>query len=291
MKNMKNMIRELQTKVASMPVNHLGALSVDEVCNMLNVYDKGDVIALIDTLNKECVLQYKYKFICDCGERNIAYQHKLDHEKYVCPICGKEYDEKEIKTNSEILIDVDKEAIMSLESLNETLSDRSSENSKIITIKNDNNTKSQEKGDMEIFIGSSSEQKEYMDEIATQLEELNCKPLKWNSTGKGIFPPGETTIDALNAIAKRVEAAIFIFSEDDKIWNEKSGLGETATVRDNVLFEYGLFMGAKGKNNVCIVQKGKTKSISDLQGITYIDAEKGEMHTRNKLKDWLGNIK
>ena len=50
-------------------------------------------------------------------------------------------------------------------------------------------------------------------------------------------------------------------------------------------------MGAKGKNNVCIVQKGKTKSISDLQGITYIDAEKGEMHTRNKLKDWLGNIK
>lgn len=68
---------------------------------------------------------------------------------------------------------------------------------------------------------------------------------------------------------------------------EESSLEENSTVRDNVLFEYGLFAGALGKENVCFVCKGHPKLASDLKGITYIDGDLRELPIKNKLKDWL----
>lgn len=143
----------------------------------------------------------------------------------------------------------------------------------------------QEQKVMEIFMGSSSEAKDYMEEIGAKIEELEAKPLLWNATGKGIFIPGTNTIDSLIAISKRVQAAVFIFNADDKIWNDKSALESSDTVRDNVLFEYGLFMGALSKENVCFVCKGKPKLASDLKGITYIDGDLGDIQVKLKLKD------
>ena len=84
----------------------------------------------------------------------------------------------------------------------------------------------------------------------------------WTETGKGIFVPGTNTIDALIDITKKVQAAVFIFNVDDTTWNENSALEEAKTVRDNVLFEYGLFTGALGKNKVCFVCKGRPKVAS-----------------------------
>lgn len=127
--------------------------------------------------------------------------------------------------------------------------------------------------------------------IALKLEELNAEPLLWNASGKGIFIPGTNTIDALIAIANRVQAAIFIFNADDKVWNDKSALDSSDTVRDNVLFEYGLFMGALSKENVCFVCKGNPKLASDLKGITYIDGDLGPTQVKFKLRDWLNAIK
>ena len=63
------------------------------------------------------------------------------------------------------------------------------------------------------------------------------KPLLWNSAGDNIFSPNKTTIDSLIEITKRVQAAIFIFNADDKIWHHNS-LKESKTVRDKALFEY-----------------------------------------------------
>ena len=103
--------------------------------------------------------------------------------------------------------------------------------------------------------------------------------------------PGTNTIDSLIAISKRVQAAVFIFNADDKIWNDKSALESSDTVRDNVLFEYGLFMGALSKENVCFVCKGKPKLASDLKGITYIDGDLGDIQVKLKLKDWINEMK
>ncbi len=148
--------------------------------------------------------------------------------------------------------------------------------------------KQEGKNEMEIFMGSSSsEANDFMEEIAVKLEELDTQPLLWNETGKGIFIPGTNTIDALLAITKRVGAAIFIFNADDKTWNDKSALETLDTVRDNVLFEYGLFMGALGKEKVCFICKNQPKVASDLKGITYIDGNDSLTKIKLKLKDWL----
>lgn len=148
----------------------------------------------------------------------------------------------------------------------------------------------QEKSNMEIFMGSSLEAKNYMDEIAVKMEELGVTPLLWNAVGKNIFIPGTNTIDALIDITKRVQAAVFIFNADDKRWNERSALEISDVVRDNVLFEYGLFTGALGKERVCFVCKGKPQIASDLKGITYIDGEVGEAQVKLKLRDWINAI-
>lgn len=63
------------------------------------------------------------------------------------------------------------------------------------------------------------------------------------------------------------------------------------TTRDNVLFEYGLFVGKKGRNNVVFICKNKPKIASDLKGITYIDADNGDFHMKVELKDWLESLK
>ncbi|MBQ6026052.1 MAG: nucleotide-binding protein [Lachnospiraceae bacterium] len=155
-------------------------------------------------------------------------------------------------------------------------------------------TKSKEKErnekQMNIFIGSSSEAKEYMHEIAGKIEELGHKPILWDDQSADIFCPGTNTIDAIIDISKKVNAAVFIFNADDKVWNERSKLSSKGydSVRDNVLFEYGLFVGALGKEKVCFVCKNNPKLASDLVGITYIDGNKGNEAVRSKLKTWIG---
>ena len=131
------------------------------------------------------------------------------------------------------------------------------------------------------------EAKDFMEDVALKLQELGCDTLMWTDTGKGIFVPGTNTIDALIEITKRVEAAIFIFNADDKTWNKNSSLEGASTVRDNVLFEYGLFTGALGKKKVCFVCKDHPEVATDLKGITYIDGNQKSLIIKNKLKDWI----
>ncbi len=143
---------------------------------------------------------------------------------------------------------------------------------------------------MEIFLGSSVEAKEFMEEIALKLQELGNDTLMWTDVGKGIFVPGSNTIDALIDITKRVQAAIFIFNADDEKWNETSSVAKKWTVRENVIFEYGLFVGELGKKRVCFVCKGYPEIATDLKGITYIDGNQRPLIIKNKLKDWINGM-
>ena len=64
--------------------------------------------------------------------------------------------------------------------------------------------------------------------------------------------------------------AIFVFSPDDitKIRNS-----EFLTVRDNVIFELGLFMGALGRERTFVVKprSQKIKGPSDLLGLSPVE--------------------
>lgn len=283
----QNLIKEIQEKVKWQSVNSLGNLYPEDIIEWLEVSEE-EAKELIEFLHNQRVLFYKYRIKCDCGERNTVYENTLNRGKSLyCNICGHDFSRKDLEERAEIIYEIDKEELLSLEDKKIEFKVFPKLRTNIVSM----TQKQEEIKVMEIFMGSSSDAKDYMDEIAVQLEELGAKTLPWYSSGKGIFVPGDNTIDALIKITERVQAAIFIFNADDKIWNDKSALDISDTVRDNVLFEYGLFAGALGKKKVCFVCKGKPRLATDLQGITYVDGDKGELTVKSKLKDWLSEIK
>jgi hypothetical protein len=138
---------------------------------------------------------------------------------------------------------------------------------------------------MEIFIGSSSENRSSTHDIQEIVQKIfpECKCLAW--TDDKVFKPSEYTLESLIKCSKEVDCAIFIFDGDDTVENSK---GKFKKTRDNVLIEYGLFVGALGRKNVAILYKEKTDMPSDLSGITYI-AMDVKMHS--KLQTWLNDFR
>ena len=82
---------------------------------------------------------------------------------------------------------------------------------------------------MRIFIASSGERLNMAIEVGSWLEGMNVEPVLWNEPE--VFPLGAYTWDALIDLSENVDAAIFIFGEDDQIWFRGES---TMTVRDNV---------------------------------------------------------
>lgn len=118
-----------------------------------------------------------------------------------------------------------------------------------------------------IFIGSSSE---YL-KVATKLEEALSKDRKltvhlWKN---GVFDLSQSNIESLVEEATHVDFAVFLLSKDDIV---RSKGKKQKGPRDNVLFEYGLFMGMIGRDRTYALScGGNVKIPSDLDGITRIE--------------------
>lgn len=116
-----------------------------------------------------------------------------------------------------------------------------------------------------IFIGSSSEGQRYAQVIASAIRKehpslrLRCW---WH---KEVFKQGEVFIETLEREVKSASSGIFVFSPDDltEVREELRWMP-----RDNILLEYGMFVGLKGRPRVAIVQVGEAKLPSDLSGVT-----------------------
>lgn len=92
-----------------------------------------------------------------------------------------------------------------------------------------------------VFIGSSVEGLEVAHAIQLNFEHT-CYVDIWT---QGVFEPSSSTLDDLIKALSKYDFAIFVFKPEDvsKIRKE-----EYATVRDNVIFEMGLFIGKLGKD-------------------------------------------
>ena len=75
------------------------------------------------------------------------------------------------------------------------------------------------------------------------------------------FEPG-TILEQVKAAASRCSAGIFLFTESDKLEGQ-------AAPRDNVVFEAGYFVHAKGQQRVLIVKEADAKMPTDLGGLIY----------------------
>jgi predicted nucleotide-binding protein len=81
-----------------------------------------------------------------------------------------------------------------------------------------------------------------------------------------IFEPGGSTLKSLTEKANEVDFSLFIFSPDD-ITRMRSDT--VHTVRDNVLFELGLFIGSIGQER-CFILKPRNTELhmpTDLMGL------------------------
>lgn len=114
-----------------------------------------------------------------------------------------------------------------------------------------------------IFIGSSTEGLTVAQRIKTFFEpEYDC--YIWND---GIFQFNEGFLETLLKSASLFDFGFMVFAADDisKIRNQ-----EYDTTRDNVLFEYGLFLGRVGIDRAYIIKEDKVKIPSDILGISLL---------------------
>ncbi len=116
-----------------------------------------------------------------------------------------------------------------------------------------------------IFIGSSVESLDIANNIQELLEH-ESNPTVWT---QGIFDLSNTALEDLIKALGSFDYAIFIFKPEDVSTIRNKNYN---TVRDNVIFELGLFIGKLGKDKVFFVAPKNSKDLhlpSDLAGITY----------------------
>lgn len=284
-------INQLKEIVKLQSVNNLTAIEPKWLQEKLGLGNK-EFEAFRDFLFREGVLKYRYRFNCSqCQESCIEYVKIIKKGRCRCGSCGKNYNlEVMDKKAGHIVYELLKDGILAFGE--DDMEDVNLDESNVVSlelIKNigkEKRTMAEEKKEKVIFFGSSKEAVDTMDEAAAIVSNLGCKTLTWNSPNNGVFVAGNSILDSLLETADRVDGAVFIFNRDDEVWCRDEVKG---SVRDNVLFEYGLFMGKLNKQKVVFVCKNRPDLASDLSGIIYIDANK-EAEMRQALKLWLQRI-
>lgn len=92
----------------------------------------------------------------------------------------------------------------------------------------------------------------------------DAEPTVWD---QGIFELSQTTIESLTKAVNESDFGVFVFSPDDIT---KMRGAEHNSIRDNVIFEFGLFTGRLGRDRVFFVRPdGSDLHLpTDLLGIT-----------------------
>ena len=134
----------------------------------------------------------------------------------------------------------------------------------------------------EIFIihGRDNETKEA---VARFLEHLNLKPIilhEQSNQGRTIIEKFEQHAQVRFAVALLTPDDVGALQEDMRNWEFRA--------RQNVIFEFGYFIGRLGRNQVCALIKGDVEVPSDYAGVVYIpmdDAGGWKMGLVKELKD------
>jgi len=113
-----------------------------------------------------------------------------------------------------------------------------------------------------LFIGSSSEGLEFARAVRSSLA-ADAEVTIWD---EGVFPLGQTFIEALLNAVPRFDFACLILTPDDFVLSRQT---EALGPRDNVLFELGLFMGRLGRSRTFVLHPvaSELKIPTDLAGV------------------------
>lgn len=116
----------------------------------------------------------------------------------------------------------------------------------------------------DVFLGYSGASRAVAEGIRTFLENvIGATVLDWYRD----FKPGRSILDQIEEARVRCTLGIFLFTKDDVI--ESATSGTQAIPRDNVVFEAGYFVSAKGKDRVLIILEKGARLLADLGGDIY----------------------
>ncbi|MEO6733652.1 MAG: TIR domain-containing protein [Ferruginibacter sp.] len=139
-----------------------------------------------------------------------------------------------------------------------------------------------------VFIASSSSALNYTTAVKDHIQD-KCEIHVWADVPDY---PAKTITDWLVMITERYDFGVFIFSNDDKAKIDKK---HYAVVRDNVLFELGLFVGQLGWER-CSILRPKINNFHlpyDLEGILQqrFEVPKADEEIKSALRVPCGNIR
>ena len=112
-----------------------------------------------------------------------------------------------------------------------------------------------------LFIGSSSEGHDIARNLQEELHGI-CEVVRWD---QNVFEPSGFTLPSLLAATKDVDFSVLVATPDDMTISR--GV-EEVSVRDNIVLEFGLFVGALGLERTYLLATGDAKMPSDLFGLT-----------------------
>jgi predicted nucleotide-binding protein with TIR-like domain len=136
----------------------------------------------------------------------------------------------------------------------------------------------------DVFLGYPGRVQRIARQIARRLRRRGVKVLDWHD-----FLPGDSIIRRIEEAAKCTTGGLFLFTADDRL--ERPAGRVRAVPRDNVVFEAGYFIHAKGKARVLIAQQADAKHLSDLGGDIYVPLSRGKnlKHTVEKIESFLAS--
>ncbi len=122
-----------------------------------------------------------------------------------------------------------------------------------------------------VFIGSSKEGISIANIVKEYFEtEYEC--FLWTDD---IFKYNDNFLETLMKEASLFDFGFMIFTKDDII---KSRGVSTTTARDNVIFEYGLFLGRLGRDKAYVIKDVNIKLPTDLLGISLADFDSDNLN-------------
>jgi len=137
-----------------------------------------------------------------------------------------------------------------------------------------------------VFIGSSREAKEIALAIQHELSDF-ADVTVWS---QGMFRAGSVALEVLARALEGFDFAVFIFSPDDLLKMREVSF---SAVRDNVIFELGLFIGRLGRERCIFVSPhgGELHVPSDLKGIMPAHYDSQEQNTQKAVANACFEIK
>jgi hypothetical protein len=138
------------------------------------------------------------------------------------------------------------------------------------------------KAKKDVFLAFSTKGRETANDIANFLSNRGVSVLNWELD----FAPGSVILDELVEASKCCLGAIMLLTKDDNLIGEEN----FAAPRDNVIFEMGMFMEAKGRERVLVVREEGAKMPADIGGGIYLPLKdrRDIAPIQMKLLDFIG---